>query len=323
MRYPWENFGQSNSFFAGKEYNPDVAAMAAGLRWKVFKCPIRIEKDAIDRNFFPAKVRNPEPEYVEVPDTFAIVRSSDNFVLGTVGNSFVPVQNSALFELIEALRQGIDGVEYTNAGNIRDGKSVWVCARYPKSYSIRERTYFPHIFVRNAHDGTFALRVSFALICKETGGMLILDTMSEMKFVFRHTEKNAKFENLVKKIKDGATRIFEKFESKMLRLTEKNVTSDLLEEFVAAVFPEPKDPKASELKTIREERDLLKRNYLSSGNNDAFSLLYSFVDYVCFGISARGTKNRTAQEIRFAKVLEQKHNDAIRRAISALMEEDK
>lgn len=65
---------------------------------------------------------------IKVPNVFALVRSSDNAILSTVGSVYKPVQTDTVFQFFHDFVKEAK-MEIETAGSLWNGKYVWVLAR--------------------------------------------------------------------------------------------------------------------------------------------------------------------------------------------------
>lgn len=127
------------------------AIRLAGLDWKVESQPIYLGNGSV------------------IPDSYANVRSSDNSVLGIVGNRYQIVQNEEAFSFTDTLLG--EGVKYETAGSLCDGKIVWMLAKLPNKYEILGDEVTPYVVFTNTHDGSGAIKVAMTpvrVVCYNT-----------------------------------------------------------------------------------------------------------------------------------------------------------
>ena len=118
-----------------------------------------------------------------------IKRDDTNTVLGCVGSRFVPVQNSTLAEVADAL--GTTGeVKVETAGSLNGGKRVWFLLK-SDSIDIGDRgdEHVPYILLANGHDGSLALRclpTMVRVVCANTWRAAD-EAGRQVGYTFRHT----------------------------------------------------------------------------------------------------------------------------------------
>lgn len=126
---------------------PLEAIQKAGLDWTVDKQPLF--------------TRGPNDELQEVNDRFAIRRSSDGKILGTVGTRYETFQNSEAFDFLTGLVDDPSAAIIEAAGTVRGGRQVFVVVRFPGMLAdvLDGDTHELYAIVRTGHDGTKAVQV--------------------------------------------------------------------------------------------------------------------------------------------------------------------
>lgn len=127
-----------------------AAIVAAGLDWGVEKCPL-----------FARMTINGKATSRKVDDRFAMVRVSDQRIMGIVTNDYVVLQNMEAFEIIDAVMAEV-GVEakYETAGALRGGKEIFLSALLPNDILIgKGDRQMAYLMLRTGHDGYTALDI--------------------------------------------------------------------------------------------------------------------------------------------------------------------
>ena len=143
---PWHGLGTPVEAAVTSAEAIDIA----GLNWTVEQKPLYIDK------------------VNEVPNYFANVRSSDNSVLGIVGNRYKIIQNSEAFDFTDSLLD--EGVVYETAGSLRNGKTIWLLAKMPERAILGDK-FDPYICFTNNHDGFGSVRACMTptrVVCANT-----------------------------------------------------------------------------------------------------------------------------------------------------------
>jgi phage/plasmid-like protein (TIGR03299 family) len=204
----------------------DEAIVAAGLNWKVETKPLFLA------------------DGTQVPNK-AVVRDTDNSVLGVVGENYQPLQNVDAFNFFNPfVETGL--ATFETAGSLRQGKRVWILCKInkdpmtivSKSNDIVEK----YVLLAHGHDGLMSVRVGFTpirVVCANTLAMSINDSGSSLLRV-KHT-KNLQ-ENLaeVSKIMNLANQKFEATAEQYRFLASREINAKDLEKFVKLVFVGPK-----------------------------------------------------------------------------------
>jgi phage/plasmid-like protein (TIGR03299 family) len=142
--------------------DPDLswteALVLGGLDWTVEKWDIAAVKGT-NRLKAPAKK--------------AIVRSSDQRVLGVVGNGYRAIQQSELGELGDAILDSGD-VRCISAVSLKNGSRVALVSKLGDDIKIagwEDETIEPYLLVTNSHDGSLALTIAITpirVVCTNT-----------------------------------------------------------------------------------------------------------------------------------------------------------
>lgn len=162
----WHYLGNQ---IAGQATSQEALGLA-GLDWEVEKKPIT----------FPAIVGGQEI-HIPIEDKMALVRTSDNAYLGTVGPNYTITQNAEAFAFMDLLLG--DGVRYESAGSLRGGQLVWMLAAMPEDIVIAGDAICPYVFLITGHDGHTALKVSDThtrVVCANTVNLALKEAVDRM-----------------------------------------------------------------------------------------------------------------------------------------------
>lgn len=320
-RTPWD-FTQGHLFNTSKAMDANEAIQFANLAWKALRVPLFVENGAIKKHYQNDEISE---GFNEVEDNAAIMRSSDERVLGIVGNQFTPIQNISLFRFVESLREVAGNeVKYFAAGNIGDGKRVWLMAELPGTIEVvPDDPIKEYIFIDNAHDGTQGLRISYAPIRIKTGCIVFMDTIVAKRISMRHTSRiESSFNELSKTIFSGQEKRKDKFVELLEKLLNKKMSDEDLFRFVALLFPEPKDKdeeSSRSMKSIWEARNSVLGLYKRENNSSALSAFNAVIEYINFHVPARNTNRNTAQERRFENIVNNAHGGLLQSSCDILL----
>lgn len=173
---PWHGIGQH----VDPNMTPEEMVKAAGLDWKVKKRPLM----AMDADGILGKPKIP------LVDHFALVRDSDQYVLGICGKEYVPFQNEDVFKFYDKFtRAGQMTME--TAGSLNHGRNIWALARLKEGFQLvggdEVRGYLlmnqPHIWGQAAVFMFTPIRV----VCWNTLQMALADKVSD-KFRAPHIQ---------------------------------------------------------------------------------------------------------------------------------------
>lgn len=123
---------------------------ATGLNWSVSKIPL-VTAEGLQT------------------ESFGLFRSNNNAWMGTVGNQYVPLQNSELAETIIEASEAI-GFPAVKGGELRGGRKVYLQCELPPDH-IGASAIKRYITALNSHDGTTSIAfgaTNQVVICQNT-----------------------------------------------------------------------------------------------------------------------------------------------------------
>ena len=169
---------------------PDIpeALVVSGLDWRVTLEPVFVERASLTADF--ERVH----DFERVPTGHkAVIRSSDQKVLGVVGPDYMPLQNEDAFAPFEPLIES-GMLKLNAAGSLRGGSRLWILAKLAN----QEAEVVPgdpvggYLLCYTSHDGS--LRASYQhtavrVVCANTLALAIgrADAGKETRIQFRHT----------------------------------------------------------------------------------------------------------------------------------------
>ena len=116
----------------------------------------------------------------------ANIRSTDDSVLGIVGDRYKVVQNADAFRFTDDLIGG--EVHYETAGSLRGGKQIWLLAKMP-TRTVAGDEVEPYLCFTNSHDGSAGLKVCMTpirVVCNNTLNLAL--GSAKRVWSMRHTE---------------------------------------------------------------------------------------------------------------------------------------
>jgi phage/plasmid-like protein (TIGR03299 family) len=197
------------------------AIVAAGLDWQVEERKLITADGALD---VPAK---------------ALVRATDERVLGVVGPGWTPLQNDKAFDFFDPfLATGEAKLE--TAGSLRGGQRIWILAllNLAPSEVVKGDEIRKYVLLSNSHDGSLAVRVGFTpvrVVCANTEAMAISSAASKLLRI-RHTKNVVVSLEKVGEIMNTANQNFEATIEQYRRLARLDVTEESLKKYVNLVF---------------------------------------------------------------------------------------
>lgn len=229
---PWHGLGTRVEDYL----NSADAIKAAGLDWTVSKRETHFE--------------NANGEQVSIPDHYAIVRDTDETVLGTVGKVWTPLQNTEAFDFTDALlSEGCDNIDslakdgecprYETAGSLKNGQMIWLLAKMPIEVLIQGQDVVEmFLLFSNGHDGKHAVQAAITpvrVVCQNTLNLAMSTT--KQKFSIRHSSQ-MKDKIEAARLALGMTFAYaHEFEDTANKLAEIEVTLEGFKKLAVALSP--------------------------------------------------------------------------------------
>ena len=287
---PWHGIGKK----IGNPYiNSSEAMNEAGLNWNVEK-----------RALFTFSTNNNstgERDLVQVHNSFAVVRTSDDSPLGIVGNIYEPKQNSDVFDFFN---QFIEArvASWESAGSLRGGSRIWALAKIGENIVVKEGDeVIKYLLLANSHDGILNLTVGYTpirVVCANTLAVAREDSKSKL-LRFRHTKDIHQNLKDVKEMIDLVNRDFVASGEQYKRLASKGLNSYDLASYIRVVFDtgEKKEGKV----VTQEERIVKKVTSLfdSSGDSSVWGAYNAITNYLSH--SGGRTKDATMNSLWFGR----------------------
>lgn len=131
----------------------------------------------------------PGDRKVRIADRKAVVRSTDDAIMGFVGQKYVPFANREAFSFMDTLVDSGE-VKYTNVGQSRGGKVIFLSALLPADIKVGgEDPIDLYLLLRTSHDGSKAISVAVTPIrtfC--TNQVTYATRKAKSRWSIRHTE---------------------------------------------------------------------------------------------------------------------------------------
>lgn len=211
----------------------------------------------------------------EVPDDFAVVRSSDGRILGkSVGRIYRPLQNVDAFRFLDSLVDEGD-IVFESAGALGDGARVWMLARLDgEPYKVRGvDAIYPYLLATNSHNGQSAFRVfptAVRVVCANTL-QLALTRGRGSGISIQHSGdlqvKMAQAKNVFTQVKKS----FDTFSEQAELMAGYELSDTDMVQFVETLFPAGKDDKVSR-KTDKNRNAIYEELALQDGENTIHQL---------------------------------------------------
>uniref|UniRef100_A0A6M3L7S0 DUF932 domain-containing protein n=1 Tax=viral metagenome TaxID=1070528 RepID=A0A6M3L7S0_9ZZZZ len=285
----WHGLATVIDHYPGRE----EAMRLAGHNWTVSKQPIYL------------------PSLNCVDGWKAITRDDTSQVLAVVRSSYTPIQNGALWDIIDALVQQ-PNVKYETAGVLRGGATLWVLARLDEPYVVPgdNTPTFPYIFAGTSHDGSRATEcgaLAVRIVCWNTyQAGAEQSRRAGTYFKFRHTA------NVMERIEDarealaGVRSQFAEFKEMVSELAQLPVKRPGVELFVRTFIPDPELDSGTE-RTMNwiEEQRLTLRSMIENGRTVPDAHRQTAYGLYCAGIEFLDHERRyRSNETYFRRTVE-------------------
>jgi phage/plasmid-like protein (TIGR03299 family) len=238
---PWHGLGNPIDHDA----TPEEMLVAAELNWTVSKRPLftpatsSLSIEGFDAKDFKGYL-DMGGTSLSVSDYFALVRDSDNKILGPAGKDYIPIQNAQAFNFFKKFTDA-GHMRMETAGSLQDGKQVWVLAKLKKSFVLpggdEVHGYLllssPHIWGKS-----FVIKfVTIRVVCMNTFTMAMNESSHGKGFRMPHIRAFDGETAQQAQISLGiASELFEGFESTANKLAKTVIDDDVVIRYVADVF---------------------------------------------------------------------------------------
>tara|TARA_Y100000004_G_scaffold37410_1_gene40127 strand:- start:916 stop:1884 length:969 start_codon:yes stop_codon:yes gene_type:complete len=282
---PWHRIGTVTD----SAVNSREAIRLAGLNWTVSTRPIVTFTNDNET----------EGHLIDIPDTFATVRDSDNSVLGVVGDRYKVVQNKECFDFLDTVVDDSEAT-YETAGSLNNGKIVWMMLNLGKEIVVDEDKTVPYLLMVNSHDGSTSIRglpTPIRVVCQNTL-RLALSSKAYKGFSFRHTQ------NVDGRIAQARTLLnlsydyIDGFQEEMEKLLDTTVTDDKFYDILENLMPLPmaKENNASQVSRVNQQRATIEKLWyepeFETQQGTAWSLVNAVSNYEQWQSHLRGDTTR-------------------------------
>jgi phage/plasmid-like protein (TIGR03299 family) len=206
-----------------------------------------------------------EEHAIEIADTFATVRDSDDSVLGVVGNRYTPVQNQECFSFLDTVLPDFDA-KYETAGSLDGGRIVWVLLNLGKDVVVGQDKTIPYLLMTISHDGSMgikALTTPIRVVCQNTLTFALNNFATQ--FSFRHTQRVHDRIEQGRNSLELSYKYIDGFQEEVERLIDQQVSNDKYQEIIDSLFPVPelKDDESNVVVNTkaRETQGILWNNF--------------------------------------------------------------
>lgn len=244
---------------------------------------------------------------LKLPDNRAILSPTG------VGKGYEVVQNVELLDIADAMVDE-SGTQYESGGTLRNGKIVWILAKFPQADSIEGDKVDRFILLYSSHDGSRRITVAstrIRVVCWNTLSAAIdgnegigFDNKVELRHTASVKDRIAEAVRAVKLAKDA----FDKEREIFTSLAKKAIDRRFIDAYTWAICPNPAGGRTSQAEAKRAKIvDLLDRSQAGfngpgmriDGKPTAYALLNAVTEQQQhFGVT-RTREGKNASEEKF------------------------
>jgi phage/plasmid-like protein (TIGR03299 family) len=282
---PWHGLGQG----LPKEVTAVESLPQAGLDWPVETRPLFVGEQ-------------------EVKSHKAVVRVTDNSVLGVVGRMYKPIQNRSVAELADAIAN--QGALCHTAGSLENGRKIWFLLLVPGELRIGadESEIKKYLLLTNSHDGSYASRVFVTpvrVVCANTLNFALERGLGE-GISIRHTVNAEERMREAQKALQGVIGFYDRFEKLSQRLALDSYSDDLMKELSEELFPQSEKKEKLHSFTQRNRDKLTELFHVGTGlhavRGTAWAALNAVSEFSDHWKTSKSSKKNNASEIRARSV---------------------
>lgn len=214
---PWHGLGTK----VPADLSPEQMLQAARLDWNVSKVPAFADVGG-----------------KQIPVGWsALVRSSDEKILGVTSDDWNPCQNADAFEFFNDFVAAGD-MEMHTAGSLKDGKIVWALAKVKESFELFNGDQVDsYLLFTNPHQYGQSIDVRFTpirVVCNNTLTLSLNQKANQMVKVSHRREFNG---DEVKEMLGVAKEKLATYKEMAAYLGSKRYTNESLSDYFKRVFP--------------------------------------------------------------------------------------
>ena len=239
---PWHGLGTP----VDHDIEPSEMLIVSGLNWTVSKRPLftpgGLTSVGPGTKFptFKDYLADPDGFALPVSEYFALVRDSDNLILGPAGKDYIPTLNSQAFDFFKKFTTA-GRMRMETAGSLQGGKQVWVLAKIQKMFTLPGGDeIWGYLLFSSPHIWGKALVIKFVtirVVCKNTFTMAMGDAKFGKGFRMPHIRAfDAEVAHEAEVSLGIANELFEGFEATARKLASTRVNTDVVVRYVADVM---------------------------------------------------------------------------------------
>lgn len=220
----------------------DQALVLGGLDWVVEKRPV-----------YYATSKGAQT----IPDTFAVVRVTDEKAFGTVSKDYKVFQSKQLLDTMEQLAQDTGVFRFQTAGAIMGGKTVFALGAFTKSFTVMKGDEWRgYLYGTLNHSGEESVRIfptSTRVVCANTHAQALRSADESKMFRIPHIgDMDTKLEE-AQRLLGLACQQLDKEMDGMKQLASIVMNERVATKFIENLLPLPDPSKA---KNLLEEQQL-------------------------------------------------------------------
>jgi phage/plasmid-like protein (TIGR03299 family) len=202
----------------------EEALRASATDWTVQKSPLFLDGNVV------------------VPRNYAVVRETDQSILGVVGAKYTPLQNRDAFAFFDNIVTEGAAIYHT-AGSLMGGKKVWILAKLPDHIVVNNTDNIEkYILITNSHDGNGSIVAGFTpvrVVCQNTLNAAINGMVSKVRI--RHTRNAARALSEAHRIMGIANQSFDRISEMFEGFSRKQLNIESFKLYLDKVFPTQAD----------------------------------------------------------------------------------
>jgi phage/plasmid-like protein (TIGR03299 family) len=169
----------------------------------------------------------------------AVLRETDNSILGYAGEQWQPLQNDEAFLFFDEFLKTKE-IKLEAAGSLRKGQRVWVLAKINQAVAevVKGDPIQRYFLLSNAHTRGISVSVGFTdirVVCKNTLAMAEKSRESKLIRVFHSSKTKSNLEE-IKGIIDFSETAFRADVEKLKKLQRRGICRADIEKYVDVVF---------------------------------------------------------------------------------------
>ena len=244
----------------------------------------------------------------------ATMRKKDNTILGIVGTDYTPVQDDAIIDMMDALRNaGL--AEWETAGLLRDASRFFCMMSIPdgmlklKTPNGKTDLVCQYLAVSHGHDGTMKLQftpTNVRVVCQNTVSMARAEAKRNgVSFTIKHTQNaDARIKAAIEAYKE-TIQFNQFFAGKAQAMIDAPFSAKDTEKLLASLFPVPKGKEDDIPAGVLKSRYEVSRLVVEGKGHQELGLVgtqwgvYQAVcEYFDWGRQTRGDKDKTEVEVK-------------------------